>query len=426
MWPTLFTIAAVLCVLLLLAVVWLWSQRQGLLRRESQLSTELDEAERQAASLRDELRQRDVEIAKARAQLEGLGDRFKALANDVLKQSNEQLLQLAKEVFDGKQKDATAQLEQRKQAIEQMIKPIRESLDKHAKAVTDIEKQREGAYQSLRQQLSSMLEDQKSLQRETANLVKALRRPDVRGRWGEVQLKRVAELAGMVEHCDFVEQGTLGDGLRPDMRVHLPGGREIVVDAKTPIDAFLTAVEAEDETQREQELERHVRHITERINELSGKRYQDQVRSADFVVLFIPGESFLYAAANRRADLIEYAMSKGVVIATPTTLVALLKAVALGWREEKIAENARRISELGKELHERIAVALGHVEKLGKSLESSVQHYNKFVGSFESRVIASARKFKELGADSSKELPAEPTPQIEITPREVKQGISES
>jgi DNA recombination protein RmuC len=412
--------------------VWLLAERRALrtdrdrivsdlAQRETAIEGYLDQVEQLQATLNEKQNQ----LTEQRAKLEGLDDKFKSLAADVLKQSSEQFLQLAKENFDGKQKDAAAQLEQRKQAIEALIKPIRESLDKHAKAVTDIEKTREGAYQGLRQQLVSMIEDQKTLRGETANLVKALRRPDVRGRWGEVQLKRVAELAGMVENCDFTEQGTLTDGLRPDMRVTLPGGREIVVDAKTPIDAFLAANEATTDADRDRELDRHVRHITDKIADLSSKRYQDQVRSADFVVLFIPGESFLYAAASRRQDLIEYAMTKGVVIATPTTLVALLKAVALGWREEKIAENARKISDLGKELHERIAVSLAHVERLGRSLESSVKSYNQFVGSFETRVVTSARKFKELGADSSKELPADPTPQIEIVPREIKQTISE-
>lgn len=412
--------------------VWLLAERRALrtdrdriandlAQRESAIEGYLDQVEQLQATLNEKQNQ----LTEQRAKLEGLDDKFKSLAADVLKQSSEQFLQLAKENFDGKQKDAAAQLEQRKQAIESLVKPIRESLDKHAKAVTDIEKTREGAYQGLRQQLVSMIEDQKTLRGETANLVKALRRPDVRGRWGEVQLKRVAELAGMVENCDFTEQGTLTDGLRPDMRVTLPGGREIVVDAKTPIDAFLAANEATTDADRDRELDRHVRHITDKIADLSSKRYQDQVRSADFVVLFIPGESFLYAAASRRQDLIEYAMTKGVVIATPTTLVALLKAVALGWREEKIAENARKISDLGKELHERIAVSLAHVERLGRSLESSVKSYNQFVGSFETRVVTSARKFKELGADSSKELPADPTPQIEIVPREIKQTVSE-
>jgi DNA recombination protein RmuC len=431
LWPALAIVSLILLAAAAGGCVWLLAERRALRADRDRVGNDL--AQREAAiegyldqveQLQTTLNEKQNLLTEQRAKLEGLDDKFKALANDVLKQSSEQFLQLAKKTFDGEQKDAAAQLEQRKQAIESLIKPIRESLDKHAKAVTDIEKTREGAYHGLRQQLVSMIEDQKTLRCETANLVTALRRPDVRGRWGEVQLKRVAELAGMVENCDFTDQGVLADGLRPDMRVCLPGGREIVVDAKTPIDAFLASVEAKTDADRDRELDRHVRHITDKIADLSSKRYQDQVRSADFVVLFIPGESFLYAAASRRADLIEYAMTKGVVIATPTTLVALLKAVALGWREEKIAENARKISDLGKELHERIAVALGHAERLGRSLEASVKSYNQFVGSFETRIVSSARKFKELGADSSKELPADPTPQIEIVPREVKQTAS--
>lgn len=425
MWPTLSIIALVLLAASVAYCVWLFADRLALRRDRDRVQHDLTERETaiegyldQVGQLQAQVNEKQNQLTKANAQLEGLGDKFQAQANQALAKLSEQFLQLADQKFKG-------EAGQWRESIEGKLKPIREALDKHREAVSGIETKREGAYHSLRQQLTSMLEDQKLLRDETANLVKALRRPEVRGRWGEAQLRRVAELAGMVENCDFTEQDTLADGLRPDMRINLPGGREIVVDSKTPIDAYLAAVEATTDEDRERELDRHVKHITDKIADLSSKRYQDQVRTADFVVLFIPGESFLYAAANRRHDLIEYALTKHVVIATPTTLVALLKTVALGWREEKIAENARKISELGKELHERIAVALGHTEKLGRSLEASVKSYNQFVGSFETRVVSSARKFKDLGADSPKELPADPTPQIEVMPREVKQVTSE-
>ena len=350
-------------------------------------------------------------------------DAFKALAGDVLKQSNEAFLQLAGERFKGEQTEAAKQLEVRKQAVEALVKPLRETLDKYNSAVHDVEKTRKEAYGALRTQLGSMVDDQRLLKKETANLVQALRRPEVRGRWGEMQLRRVAELAGMIDRCDFDEQVSVKAGagaLRPDMVVRLPNDRTIVIDAKTPLDAYLSAIEASDETQRRTFMETHANQIVKKVADLSGKQYAEQfARSPDFVVLFIPGESFLYAAVQIRPDLLEHAMSKQVVIATPGTLISLLKAVALGWREERIAENAERISSLGQELHKRLCDTVGHMTKLGGSLEAAVKAYNRFVGSFETRVMVSARKFEDLGADSNKALPEQVDP-IETSPRELK------
>ncbi len=394
-------------------IVFLFVERLRLTRR-------LDAAHRDQLKLRDEnhdlLRQRDLvqkeldsatknfEAALARAK-----ETFDAAAAAALRQAGEQFLQLAQQNLSAKQQTATAELEQRKTAIEALLKPIRDSLDKHADAVAQVEKEREGAYGSLRQQITTLIADQDKLRKETGNLVTALRRPEVRGRWGELGLKRVVELAGMIEHCDYDEQ-VAKEGLRPDMVVHLPGGREIVVDAKTPIDAFLSAVESADDVARDAQFRRHLDQIEQQVKKLSSKQYQTQFeRCPDFVVLFIPGESFLQPAVQLKPTLLEDAMASSVVIATPSTLVSLLRAVAMGWREERIAQNAQQVSNMGKELHERIANVFDKFTTLGGNLERAVKTYNETFASFESRVLVTARRFKELGADSAKELPAEGT-----------------
>ena len=345
--------------------------------------------------------------------------------------ASEQFLKRAHETFEGKQKDATVELEKRKQAIDALLKPLKETLDKHAEAVVRVEKDRVGSYQALREQVGVMKELGEALRGETSNLVKALRRPEVRGRWGEVQLKRVAELAGMIPHCDFKEQETTNseDGqLRPDMVVKLPAGRQIIVDAKTVLDGYLDSLNCDDDTDRGKALDRHVRHIDERARQLSLKGYQHQFdRVPDFVVLFIPGESFLQAAVQRDPELLERAMNRGVVIATPTTLITLLRAVELGWREERVAEHAEEIRTLGMQLHERVAVVFDHADKLGKHLGNAVGSYNGLLNSMESRLLVTARKFKELGADSPKELPAEGAVQlVEEMPRVVTVGDGNS
>ncbi len=367
------------------------------------------------------LAEKDGELVRLRTQAEGMDDKFKSLAQDVLKQANDQFLQLATQKLEGEQKDAAAQLEQRKAAIEQLLKPVRESLDKHASAVSEIEKDRKGAYGELRQQLTTMLVDQKALRGETASLVNTLKNnAGARGRWGEMQLKRVAELAGMIEHCDFTEQVTVSDGNRPDMVVKLPAGREVVVDSKTPLDAYISAVQATEDHERDTKLGQHAQHVRDRVKELSSKSYQGELsRSVDFVVMFIPGEAFLQAALQRDPELLEWSFNRNVVISTPSTLIALLKAVEIGWREERVAENARHIADLGQELHKRVATAIGHVGSLGKSIESAVAHYNKLVGSMETSVLPQTRRFEELGAKSQKELPAE-IKVVETQPRALK------
>jgi DNA recombination protein RmuC len=395
---------------------------QGAQDDNHQLTTQLAVAKEQQAAF--EQRQAELRQQFTEAQTQAR-ETFAALAGDVLKQANEQFLQLAKKSFEGEQKDATAQLEQRKQAIEQIVKPIRESLDQYNKTAQEVEKARQESYGALRTQVGSLVDDQRRLREETANLVKALRRPEVRGRWGEMQLRRVAELAGMIEHCDFDEQVALDGGVqRPDMVVHLPSRREIIVDAKTPIDAFISALEATDDQARQGFLDQHLRHIENQVGALSNKQYTSQFqRTPDFVVLFIPGDSFLHPAVQLKPALIEQAMAKGVIIATPSTLVALLKAVALGWREQQIAENAQKISKAGQELHRRLNTLVSHLANLGKAVGKTVEHYNKFLGSFESQVMVQARRFEELGTQSEKTLPLEGDgdyQQIETTPREVK------
>jgi DNA recombination protein RmuC len=428
---------AIACAALLAACVWLYARQHAITADRDRLTAELRDArgllDKHAQESRDLLAQVERQRATAdqmRQQFDAAQqqarDTFSALAGDVLKHAEDRFLKLANENFEGKQKDASAQLEQRQQAIDALLKPIREAIEKQSKAVTELESKREGAYQGLKQIMSSMLDDQRRLQSETGKLVQALRRPDVRGRWGEVQLRRVAELAGMIDRCDFTEQvsgvDSEGKTKRPDMIVHLPAGRDIVVDSKAPIDAYLAALDAGSDEQREQELMRYVRHVEEKVIDLAGKNYQSQfARSPDFVVLFIPGESFLQAALSRKPDLMETAFNRGVIIATPSTLIALLKAVAIGWREEQLADNARRISDLGVELHRRLAVMSSHLQNLGKAVEKTVEHFNKTVGSYESQVLVQARRFKDLGADSPRELPAEgDTAPIETAPREVK------
>ncbi len=434
MWPIITSLLSLGLVVAAGVAGWLWVERSRLAKRAADLESELVEAQQQNVSLGGELeslrtdvavaaeRHRSIEAAFEKAQTQ-LRDVFRSLAGDVLKETNQQFLQLARKVFEGEQKDATAQLEQRQQAIKAMVDPIRETLDKYRASLTDIEKSRTEAYGQLREQLRALLEDQGKLRGETANLVKALRRPEVRGRWGELQMQRVAELAGMIQYCDFETQTSLNteDGrLRPDMIVRLPSQRSIVVDAKAPIDAFLDSLECEDDESRLKCLDRHVQQIMTQVHKLAAKDYARQFEQApEFVILFIPGESFLQAAVQRRPDLIEVAMEKGVIIATPSTLVSLLKVVAMGWREQQLAENAQKISELGRELHQRLATMVGNLESVGKSLEAAVKNYNGLVGSFEGRVMVTARRFADLGADSGKELP-ESIKQVELQPRDLK------
>jgi DNA recombination protein RmuC len=339
---------------------------------------------------------------------EQLSHTFSALSSQALKHNNEEFLKLATENLRHFQTRAQGDLEQREKAIENLVKPIREALDKTEKQMLNIEKDRKEAYGALNTHLETMARTQSDLQDQTRQLVNALRRPEVRGQWGELTLKRLAELAGMVEYCDFFEQehvDTEAGRQRPDMIIRMPDQREIVVDVKTPLDAYLSAIEAGDDATRTQQLQRHARNVRQRVQELSSKAYWSQFKNApNFVVLFIPGDQFLSAALDHDRALLEDALRKQVILATPTSFVALLRAVAYGWRQEQLAKNAEEIRKQGEELYQRLSNFSGHLQKLGRSLDSGLKAYNSAVGSFDARVMPSARKFVELGISPGKEI----------------------
>jgi DNA recombination protein RmuC len=344
---------------------------------------------------------------------------FQALSSSALDTNNERFLQLAKTQMEQFQQQSRTELDQRRDAMDALVKPIAESLASVDRKIEEVEKSRLEAQGSLGSHLQSMHETQAGLQRETANLVRALRAPNVRGQWGEVQLKRVVEMAGMVQHCDFSVQETIsgehGKG-RPDLIVRLPNGRCVVVDAKATISHYLDAINTTDESARADLLRQHAAQVRLRVGELKERRYLESLPSTpEFVVLFLPGEPLFSAALEQDPGLIEFGVERQVLIATPTTLIALLKAVAHGWRQEEVAENARVISELGKELYERIRTLGKHFGKVAAHLAGAVDAYNGAVGSLETRVMPSARKFKDLKAAVSEDIPVLET--IETTAR---------
>lgn len=390
-------------------------------RKQSQLRADNARLEAELAVERRRAEERIAALDEARDQLR---ETFGAMASEALKHNSGEFLKLAQENLKAFHVHAEGSLTQREKAVENLVKPIREALEKTELQIRRMENERKEAYGSLTKHLETMAESQRLLQGETRNLVQALRRPEVRGQWGELTLKRLAELAGMVDRCDFYEQEqvqTEAGRQRPDMIVRMPDGREIVVDAKTPLDAYLSAIEASDDEMRKRELERHARKVRERVRELSAKAYWQQFRNApDFVVLFIPGDQFLTAALDHDRSLLEDALASKVILATPTSFVALLRAVAFGWRQEALTENAERIRELGEDLYQRLGTFAEHLVKVGKSLDASVSAYNKAVGSFDTRILPGARKFTELGISAKTEV-AE-LEQIERTARNVQSG----
>jgi DNA recombination protein RmuC len=337
---------------------------------------------------------------------ERLREAFEALSAQALRDSNRSFLELARGAFSELRQGAVHELEIRQQAIQALVQPLRESLQQVDAKLQTVEKERREHYGQLTEQLQQVASAHEKLHSEAQNLSRALRAPTVRGRWGEIQLRRVVELAGMVEHCDFSEQETAAgeSRLRPDLVVRLPGGKRVVVDAKAPLESYLLAHETSDDAERARRLAEHARAVREHIGRLGSKRYQEQFQpTPEFAVMFLPGETFFSAALEHDPTLIEFGVEQGVIPASPTTLIALLRAVAYGWRQESLARSAREIAELGRELHSRVARLAGHFVRLGSGLDRAVQAYNETLGALESRVLVQTRRFQELGASSAGE-----------------------
>jgi DNA recombination protein RmuC len=333
---------------------------------------------------------------------------FDSLAGETLRTNSELFLRLSREALGRDQVVAEGALKERELAIAHLVEPLRVALERTEAQVQALERERRDAFTTLRTQIETLAGGQAQLQRETRNLVTALRRPEVRGRWGELTLRRLVELAGLSEHCDFTEQlQVVGEegALRPDLVVHMPDARDLVIDAKTPLDAYLASLEAPTDEERQQALKRHAQQVETRVRELASKSYWTQFeRSPEFAVLFLPGDQFLSAALAERPELLETALGQSVIIATPSTLIALLKAVAYGWRQSAVAHNAALIRDLGQELYRRLGTFNGHLGRMGQRLGSAVEAYNAAVGSLERQVLPQARRFSELGVTADAPL----------------------
>lgn len=389
-----------------------WKASQKRIEEEQRLRAAAQaEAESQRANLIEQRRLLDDAQAKLR-------EAFQSLAGEALKTSSDQFLELAKSKFDSLQKEAEGDLEQRKVAIQSMVDPLETALRDLRSEVTRVESARQEAYGSLRSEVQLLATTNKELREETGSLVNSLKQPQVKGKWGELTLRRVVELAGMVPHCDFAEQlsiDTEEGRLRPDLTVFLPGGTQIMVDSKVPLSGFLKAVSATSDVEYREAMVQHARLVRDHIKGLSGKEYWRQFEpTPEFVVLFVPGESFFSAALEEDRTLIEDAIDKRVVLASPTTLIALLRAVAYGWKQQVVAENAERIKDLGKELYDRVVKFAEHLSEIARGLERASTAYNSAVASFDSRLIPSARKFREMGIGSTDVPEVEP---VETFPR---------
>jgi DNA recombination protein RmuC len=388
------------------------SLRAGGEKHTLQIALEGERVRREAESKTEG--QRIAQLEQSEARLRGA---FDTLAGESLRANSEMFLRLAREALSRDQVVAENALKERETAIAQLVEPLKTALERTEQQVQAIERERRDAFTSLRTQIEGLAGGHATLQRETRNLVTALRRPEVRGRWGEMTLRRVVELAGMVEHCDFTEQLSLAleeGALRPDMVIHMPEKRVLVVDAKAPLDAYLEAIEATSDEARGIALKRHAQQVETRVRQLGAKSYWAQFESSpEFAVLFLPGDQFLSAALAERPDMLDTALKAGVILATPSTLIALLKTVAYGWRQAAVAENAATIHAMGQELYRRLNSFVGHLEKLGKHLNSAVTAYNSAVGSLERQVLPQARRFHELGVTADAALTTlEPVAQL--------------
>ncbi|WP_420326936.1 DNA recombination protein RmuC [Mameliella sp.] len=387
-------------------------QRQDLAKQCAELTTRID-------SMKAAHEEKLTELRSVRKELE---EKFSNLANTALEQNSGSFLRLVSERFQKHQEHAEKELATRQEAIGNLVKPLQDRLLKFDERMGDIEKARTEAYGAIRTQVEQLTHGQQTLNSETRKLVQALRAPKTRGRWGEMQLRQVFEMAGMTEEVDFQTETSMetDQGLRrPDAQVRIPGGKSIIVDAKTPLDAYLDALEAETPEQRDLHITRHSKQVREHIKQLSSKAYQDQLDSTpDFVVMFIPGETFVSAACEADPNLLEFGFERRVLIATPTTLMALIKAIAYGWQQEKMAENAAEVQRVAREIYDRLGTFANHLDKVGRSLRSSVESYNKSVGSLEGRVLPSARKFEALSVVSAAEsLPD--VGRVEVEPRPI-------
>jgi len=401
------------------ALGWFIAQSRAAASIErARLATEqVAKLEAELTSLRARATELETERGALKEAQAKLLESFKALSADALRSNNQSFLELARETFGKLHQQSADELGKRQQAIDSMVKPLKESLEKVDAKIGEIEKARAGAYGQLSEQLKSLGTAQVSLQAEAAKLTTALRSTTTAGTWGELQLRRVVEMSGMSSYCDFTEQQSAG-GFRPDLIVRLPGGQQIVIDAKAPNDAYREAVNASDDNVRSAKLAEHATKVRSHIDALGAKDYWAQFQpSPEFVVLFLPGDQFLSGALQGDPSLIDRAIAKKVLLATPATLIALLKATAYGWRQEDVSRNAQVIADLGRQLYDRIAGFADNLDKVGRGLETASKAYNSAVGSFEQTLLPGARKFSELGAKGVKEL-ADPTT-VETTPRDV-------